>query len=300
MKYIYNFDSIESIKQAYDNGLLDTTILLNVGDKALSYSGGMSIIGYKASSKQDFSNYTFTNANQPAIIYNIFNDETGEGLLILDGNAAKFRDHQKPSVNITELDLSRLNIRFAGAYDNPGVNSSNLATIKMPLNNKCYDYSFRFSDVFSGSAAFNNLPNNSLCVIDGVMAGTKGTPVQDETVVIGGDGDVRVVASFWVADNVRNVTFGEGIECFSRYCRSGEIAGVIDFPSTTKIIGERAYEARTCERVICRAAVPPVLGGWGVPNTTDGVYVPDDSLSLYQADTTWRGYTLKPISQLPE
>ena len=76
----------------------------------------------------------------------------------------------------------------------------------------------------------------------------------------------------------------------------------IDLPSSVESIGGSSFEScKKCERIICRASVPPTLGNtWVFADTNNcPIYVPDASLEAYRNATNWNTYASRilPMSE---
>lgn len=82
----------------------------------------------------------------------------------------------------------------------------------------------------------------------------------------------------------------------------------IDIPaSVTRIDSSAFYSCTNLKQVILRAITPPTLGSNAFKNCPIGyttptgyIYVPDESVSVYQSATNWSTYAsaIKPISEL--
>ena len=82
----------------------------------------------------------------------------------------------------------------------------------------------------------------------------------------------------------------------------------IDIPaSVTRIDSSAFYSCTNLKQVILRATTPPTLGSNAFKNCPIGyttptgyIYVPDESVSVYQSATNWSTYAsaIKPISEL--
>ncbi len=65
---------------------------------------------------------------------------------------------------------------------------------------------------------------------------------------------------------------------------------LVDFPSTTTSVsagGSIFWAMRNQANIICRAIIPPTLGGWGYDGDPKAIYVPDASVATYKSAAGW-------------
>lgn len=96
--------------------------------------------------------------------------------------------------------------------------------------------------------------------------------------------------------------FAEGMTAVQNWCFIGCSALThIELPSTiTQIKGQAFYGCSHLSYIIVRATTPPTLGNNAIPNTIGSIYVPDASVSAYQAANNWSNFAakIKPLSEL--
>lgn len=93
--------------------------------------------------------------------------------------------------------------------------------------------------------------------------------------------------------NLTSVIFPDGLTFVHDRCFWGsKNITLIDFPSTTTTLQNYAIQSYHSSGqknyvIICRAVTPPSLGSTSYTTKLTAVYVPDDSVSAYQAASVW-------------
>ena len=93
----------------------------------------------------------------------------------------------------------------------------------------------------------------------------------------------------------------EGMTTISTWAFMSTALTSVDLPSSIVQINNQAFFA--CFKlsyIIVRATTPPTMGSNVLPNTIGSIYVPDASVSAYQAANNWSIFAdkIKPISEL--
>ena len=76
----------------------------------------------------------------------------------------------------------------------------------------------------------------------------------------------------------------------------------VALPATITKIGNYAfYGCSALKTIICRAVEPPTLGS-NNPFTNVDIFVPDEAVDTYKADTNWSSFAsrIKPLSEYTE
>ena len=109
------------------------------------------------------------------------------------------------------------------------------------------------------------------------------------------------VAAFWSCHSLSSITLNEGLESIEEHALwDCPTLKEVTLPSTLKSLGQKVFgESTSLSKVICKAAVPPVvendlLTGTDnynasiIPNAT--LYVPAESLEAYKTAAAWKDF----------
>ena len=103
---------------------------------------------------------------------------------------------------------------------------------------------------------------------------------------------------------IRRVVLPEGYTAIGEnFCNGAQDCILIDLPSTIASIGNGIiWLVNNKVTIVCRAIIPPALGGWGYNGYAKAIYVPDASVDAYKAATNWSYQSGKiyPLSEYIE
>ena len=101
--------------------------------------------------------------------------------------------------------------------------------------------------------------------------------------------------------SLERLVIPEGYRVIGRsLCEKCYSLTLLDLPSTLQTIGDAAlFGLSNNVTVVCRAVTPPSFGGFGWYNTGTIIYVPDGSVSTYQAHSDWKSFAdiIHPLSE---
>ena len=113
---------------------------------------------------------------------------------------------------------------------------------------------------------------------------------------------VKEIAGYYLDNTaISKIVVPEGVEIVgAAFVASCQRLEYIEFPSTIKSIGtDLLYNSRATPAVVVKSTTPPSFGGFGW--YTDGtiIYVPDGSVSTYQAHSDWKSFAdiIHPLSE---
>jgi len=130
------------------------------------------------------------------------------------------------------------------------------------------------------------------------------TPFEIPSEILPYFGSVSVYMYMFVArGNLKSIDFSGQIYIPDRICQNTGIL-TLTLPDTLQRIGGYAfYGCKSLTEIISEKTTPPTLGADVFTQCTalTGIYVPDASVSAYQAASGWSKYAsiIKPISQRP-
>lgn len=314
MKHIYSFSTLADLVAAYDNGTIakkNIIVYVESIDKVMTFSEYMNVVIYTTTdnTKLVFNDKIFYPedyyaSSSRSVDYHYF--ENNIGYIFANDDVKIFGNYTGLSGNkvLKTIDFSRYMKKF-GALGWLQYNSA-LSGITMPRYGVDYQKNSPYMQL-TDTTYFNQIPENSDIIVDGFIMGKKGTPSAPENKVLSG----YLVGEFYPQSGTTNLKFNEGIEIIAPASirdATGKLPGTIDFPSTLRYLGNEAWYwggSAVCEKIIMRSIVPPELEincRWIMPTPSDAIYVPDDSLSAYQAyfaqTSQYIPQTFKPLSEL--
>jgi len=103
---------------------------------------------------------------------------------------------------------------------------------------------------------------------------------------------------------IRRVILPEGYTAIGvNFCNGAQDCILIDLPSTMTSIGNGIiWAVNNKVTIVCRAIIPPTLGGFGYNGYAKAIYVPDESVDAYKTAIIWSSQSDKiyPLSQYIE
>ena len=113
---------------------------------------------------------------------------------------------------------------------------------------------------------------------------------------------VKEIAGYYLDNTaISKIVVPEGVEIVgAAFVASCQRLEYIEFPSTIQSIGGNlTYRSDATPVVVVKAATPPSFGGFGWYNTGTIIYVPDGSVSAYQAHSDWASIAdiIHPLSE---
>ena len=112
--------------------------------------------------------------------------------------------------------------------------------------------------------------------------------------------------AFYGSQNAERLDIPEGVAAIYSEAFFGAEAETIVLPATLTLV-RNGFPMANARQIVCRAAVPPACeypfsfrGGISIEQAHRPLYVPDESVELYQAAEEWCGFDVRPLSEWVE